>query len=215
MIGNMLHWGRRNLRFIMENPKISPYPWQNSLSKLLRKSLDSSHETPRIAVVGIGNELNGDDAAGSLVARALHEHTNLGGLYRLLVINAGVAPENITGDVRTFKPNLIVFIDAADMGADPGTVRWIAMDEIDGMSASTHRMPLSMLAQYLTLELACDIVLLGIQPASVEMGKGLSDPVRTTVERMSADLCDLLTLSTDLHGISVDGTAAKASLTAL
>jgi hydrogenase 3 maturation protease len=198
----------------MENPKISPYPWQNSLSKLLRKSLDSSNGTPRLAVVGIGNELNGDDAAGSLVARALHEHTNFAGIYRLLVIDAGVAPENITGDLRTFKPGLIVFIDAADLGEAPGTVRWIAMDEIDGMSASTHRMPLSMLSQYLTLELACDIVLLGIQPASVEMGLGLSYPVRHTVETVSADLCDLLMLRTDLQGIFVDKPAQRTSITA-
>jgi hydrogenase 3 maturation protease len=197
----------------MENPKISPYPWQNSLSKLLRNSLDSSNGTPRLAVVGIGNELNGDDAAGSLVARALNERTTLGGIYSLLVIDAGVAPENITGDLRTFKPDLIVFIDAADMGEAPGTVRWIAMDEIDGMSAVTHRMPLSMLSQYLTLELGCDIVLLGIQPASVVMGKDLSGPVRHTVEQMSTDLCDLLTLRTDLQGIFVDKPAPRTSVT--
>ena len=67
----------------MENPKISPYPWQNSLSKLLRNSLAGSNGSPRLAVVGIGNELNGDDAAGSLVARALHEQERaLAGVYQ-------------------------------------------------------------------------------------------------------------------------------------
>ena len=72
-----------------------------------------------------------------------------------------------------------------------------------------------MLSQYLTLELGCDIVLLGIQPASVEMGKGLSDPVRHTVEHMSADLCDLLMFRTELKGIFVDrssGTEGTATL---
>jgi hydrogenase 3 maturation protease len=193
----------------MENPKISPYPWQNSLSKLLRNNLANSNGSPRLAIVGIGNELNGDDAAGSLVARALSGRKCDGGVYRLLTIDAGVAPENITGDLRTFKPDLIVFIDAADMGEAPGTVRWIAMDEIDGMSASTHRMPLSMLAQYLTLELGCDIVLLGIQPASVEMGKALSDPVRRLVKHMSDDLCDLLMLNTGVKGIFVNEPVLK------
>jgi hydrogenase maturation protease HycI len=184
----------------MENPKISLYPWQNSLNKLLRSSLANSSGSPRLAIVGIGNELNGDDAAGSLVARALRGSKCAGSVYHLLIIDAGVAPENITGDLRAFKPDLIVYIDAADMGEAPGTVRWIAMDEIDGMSASTHRMPLSVLSQYLTLELGSDIVLLGIQPASVEMGRELSDPVRRVVERMSDDLCDLLMLHTDLQG---------------
>ncbi len=68
------------------------------------------------------------------------------------------------------------------------------MDEIDGMSASTHRMPISMLAGYLTLELACDIVLLGIQPASIDMGEGLSLPVRTSVDLITNELSDLLML---------------------
>ena len=35
----------------------------------------------------------------------------------------------LTGEIRAFKPGLIVFIDAADMGEAPGTVRWIAMDK--------------------------------------------------------------------------------------
>ena len=195
----------------MENPKISLYPWQNSLSKLLRNNLANSNGSPRLAIVGIGNELNGDDAAGSLVARALRQRKCAEGVYHLLVLDAGVAPENMTGEIREFKPGLIVFIDAADMGEAPGTVRWIAMDEIDGMSASTHRMPLSMLAQYLTLELGCDIVLLGIQPATVKMGEELSDPVRRVVENMSDDLCDLLMLRTDLQGVFVNKQAQKTS----
>jgi len=159
--------------------------------------------TLRLAIVGIGNELNGDDAAGSMVARTLREKKGAEDVDRLLVIDAGVAPENITGELRTFNPGLIVFVDAADMGEAPGTVRWIGMEEIDGMSASTHRMPLSMLAKYLTLELGCDIVLLGIQPTSVEMGKGLSDPVRRVVDLMSDDLCDVLKSGRDRQGVFV------------
>jgi hydrogenase 3 maturation protease len=193
----------------MENPKISLYPWQNSLSKLLRNYLANSNGSPRLAIVGIGNELNGDDAAGSLVARSLREKKCNWGIYCPLVIDAGVAPENMTGEIREFKPGLIVFIDAADMGEAPGTVRWIAMDEIDGMSASTHRMPLSMLAQYLTLELGCDIVLLGIQPSTVKMGEELSEPVRRVVENMSDDLCDLLMLRTDLQGVLLNKPAPE------
>lgn len=173
----------------MVNPKISKYPWQ---SKLLENNLTSSNGPLRLAVVGIGNELNGDDAAGCMVARALRQEKGAGDVHNLLVMDAGVAPENITGELRAFKPSLVIFIDAADMGEAPGIVRWITMDEIDGMSASTHRMPLSMLGQYLTLELGCDIGLLGIQPASVEMRKGLSDPVQLVVENMIKTLQVLL-----------------------
>lgn len=192
---------------------MSLYPWQNSLNKLLRSNLAGSDGSLRLAIVGIGNEMLSDDAAGSVVARTLRARNGAGGIYQPLVIDAGVAPENITRDLRDFKPCLIVFIDAADMGEAPGTVRWIAMDEIDGMSASTHRMPISMLTQYLTLELNCDIVLLGIQPASVEMGEGLSDPVCRSVGSMVEDLSDLLMLHTEYKGIFVKEPAPKATVT--
>jgi hydrogenase 3 maturation protease len=164
---------------------------------MLRSSLADSDGTPRLAIVGIGNDLCCDDGAGALVARVLNDQKQAGNgsqqlVFDLLVIDAGQAPENITGDLRAFRPGLILFIDAADMGEAPGTIRWIAMDEIDGMSASTHRMPISMLAGYLELELRCDIVLLGIQPSSTEMGEELSVPVRTAVDRLTGELGDLL-----------------------
>jgi hydrogenase 3 maturation protease len=166
---------------------------------MLRASLADSDGAPRVAIVGIGNELRCDDAAGSLVARGLHDlqlpdDGSRLPVYHTLVIDAGQAPENITGGLRLFKPNLLLFIDAAEMGKAPGAIRWIAMDEIDGMSASTHRMPISMLASYLSLDLGCDILLLGIQPSSVEMGEGLSTPVRLAVDLITAELSDLLML---------------------
>lgn len=167
---------------------------------MLRTNLANSEDTPRLAVVGIGNDLRSDDGAGALIARQLHDRRrSVDGSRRLvhdvLVIDAGQAPENITADLRLFKPDLILFIDAAEMGEAPGAIRWIAIDEIDGMSASTHRMPLSMLAAYLNLELGCDIVLLGVQPASLDMGEGLSLPVRAAVDLITEELGEMLLLN--------------------
>ena len=74
---------------------------------------------------------------------------------------AGHAPENKTGELRKFAPDLVLLIDAAEMGKEPGTVAWISEEDIDGMSASTHSLPLSMLAHYLTLELNCKVTIAG------------------------------------------------------
>jgi len=167
---------------------------------MLRTNLADSKGAPSLAIVGIGNALRCDDGAGALAARILNDQKlTVNGVqqqvFNLLVIDAGQAPENITGDLRAFKPDLILFIDAADMGETPGTIRWIAMDEIDGMSASTHRMPISMLAMYLGLELGCNIVLLGIQPATTEMGGELSLPVRAAVDQLTSELSEMLLLN--------------------
>ena len=54
------------------------------------------------------------------------------------------------GSYVNFHPTLCRMIDAAEMGEMPGRVKWIPEESIDEMSASTHSLPLSMLASYLT-----------------------------------------------------------------
>ena len=156
---------------------MSPNSWQTSLRQLLNKQ----PAKPRIAIVGIGNVFRSDDAAGVLVAHKLTESRFLSNLDTVLIIDAGHAPENRTADLRRFAPEVILLIDAADMEEMPGSIRWIEMDEIEGMSASTHTLPLSMLAKYLTLELNCKIALLGIQPESNEVGEIMSAEVQKAV----------------------------------
>jgi hydrogenase 3 maturation protease len=100
----------------------------------------------------------------------------------LLVLDAGHVPENCTADLRSFAPELVLLIDAAQMDEPPGTIRWIDMEDMDGLSASTHSMPLSMLADYLSLELDCEIKLLSIQPRSNEVGETVATEVMQGVD---------------------------------
>jgi hydrogenase 3 maturation protease len=118
-------------------------------------------------------------------------------LDSLLVIDAGHAPENQTAELRRFAPEMILLVDAADMGQEPGSIRWIEIDEIDGMSASTHTLPLSMLAKYLSLELACDIQLLGIQPRSIDFEERISEDVLQAVNEIVTELSQSLRVLTD------------------
>lgn len=144
----------------------------------------------RVAVLGIGNALNGDDGAGPAVVERLQ--TILPPRPDLLLLDGGVAPENETGTLRRFAPDLVLLIDAAQMDAPPGTVRWIPREQIGGLSASTHSLPLSLLVTYLQAELGCTVVLVGIQPASNETGAPLSAPVRAAVETVAGALAGLL-----------------------
>jgi len=102
----------------------------------------------------------------------------------LLIIEAGHAPENATGVLRKFAPDLVLMIDAADMGETPGTAKWIPEDSIDGMSASTHSLPLSILARYLKLEMNCAVPVLGIQPLSNDVGERASVEVLAAVNEI-------------------------------
>ncbi len=148
----------------------------------------------RIAIIGIGNELNGDDAAGVLVARALSE--KLGDREKepssrspaFMIIEAGLAPEAFTGPLRRFMPGLVILIDAAELGEPPGTVRWFDWSAGQGLSASTHTLPPTVLAEYLMKELGCLVTLVGIQPEHLEFDKKMSEAVARAVENLVADL---------------------------
>jgi hydrogenase 3 maturation protease len=135
----------------------------------------------------VGNELRGDDSAGLLVARGLLERDPI--CENTLVLEGGPAPENLTYLLRPYRPELVIFVDAAHMGEQPGFIAWIPLEAIDGMSASTHSLPLSLLARFLCMEFSCEVLVLGIQPGQNEIGKSLSPEVRTAIEEIIPELC--------------------------
>jgi hydrogenase 3 maturation protease len=144
----------------------------------------------RIAVVGMGHELRGDDAAGVAVARILR--SALGDSEHLLVIDAGAAPENHTGPLRRFQPDVVLFVDAAQMDEAPGTIRWLSWHEAEGLGAFTHTLSPRVLASFLTSELDCKVALLGIQPADDAAIDALTPEVEEAVDTVVLSLLRVL-----------------------
>lgn len=148
----------------------------------------------RVVIIGIGNLLNGDDGAGVLAAQMLRESlVRHGRLVEPLpeppapavwVIDAGPAPESFTGPVRRFQPDLVILIDAAELGEAPGAIRWFDWQAAQGLSGSTHTLPPSMLARYLITETGCQVILIGIQPRQLEMDSGLSTEAQAAVTQL-------------------------------
>lgn len=114
----------------------------------------------RVAIVGIGDELQVHDRLGILAAR------ELGGLHlpNVQVFIAGTVPEAVTGPIRRFRPDHIVLLDAADMAARPGTVAVISPDRVVGRTFSTHSLPLTVVIEYLETATKARVTLVGIQP---------------------------------------------------
>jgi hydrogenase 3 maturation protease len=156
--------------------------WQASLTASLQ-NLKKPERSVRLAVLGIGHELCGDDAAGTRLAGRLKELA--AGDPDLLAVEAGPAPENFTGTLRRFAPDLVLLVDAALMDAEPGTVRWLDWHAADGMSASTHTLPLHLLAGYLTDDLGCQVALLGIQPEQTYADAPLTPRVQAAAEEVA------------------------------
>ncbi len=138
----------------------------------------SRKSSPKTALVGIGSELRGDDAAG------LHVVRGLTGSDDLLLIEAGPAPENHTYQLRRFHPDLVILIDAAQMNLAPGEICLIDLNAIDGFGASTHTTPLTLFAQYVHAELGCETLLIGIQPGDSTLGAPLTPEVEAAVRQI-------------------------------
>ena len=171
---------------------MSKLSWSDSLNQKWT-NLSKPDRALRVAIVGIGHELRGDDAAGVSVARSLQ--LAVGSIHELtlrelplLVIDAGAAPENFTGQLRRFDPDLVLLIDAAQLNEAPGTIRWLDWQETSGLSASTHTLPPHVLAEYLVNELNCEVALIGIQPQGNEFDAPLSPPVQQAVADLARTL---------------------------
>jgi len=127
-------------------------------------------------LMGIGNELRGDDAIGIYIAQNFKNND-------WTVIVAGQVPEDFTGEIKKLKPDLLVIVDAALMGLQPGDFRIIPHNLIPNVAFSTHGMPLSFFISYVR-DFAKKIVLIGIEPKTMEFGMDLSPVVRKAGDKI-------------------------------
>ena len=149
----------------------------SSITDSLRQIL-----TGRICMVGIGNRLKGDDAAGpELIDR-------ISGRSRFHCLDTGVAPENYLEKIVQIKPDTILLVDAMDFGGEAGSCRLFSAAQITGGGLSSHALSLRMTCDYLQQRISAHIFILGIQPAQVNMNSPLSAAVRAAVEKLAAEL---------------------------
>lgn len=139
----------------------------------------------RVAIIGVGSELRGDDVAGLEVVRRLRRKLKS---PKVLLVEGGVAPENFTAEIRRFKPSHVFIVDATDFGAEPGEVILAEPEAVVGQSISTHTMPLSILASYLREQTGAKVLLMGVQPASAMMGATMSEQVMRAIDELTATL---------------------------
>ncbi|WP_286954882.1 hydrogenase maturation protease, partial [Aminobacterium sp. UBA5277] len=69
-----------------------------------------------IILWGTGNPLFGDDGVGPFVAQYLQKKEME---HPICAINCETTPENYIGDLQRQHPDLLLIVDAADMGLPP------------------------------------------------------------------------------------------------
>jgi hydrogenase 3 maturation protease len=156
----------------------------NTIKELIAEAIEGCD---RVAVLGAGSPLLGDDAAGSAIAEALCGRLQSS---RACAFCGSTAPENFTGEIKKFRPDCLLVIDAADMGLPCGSVALIDYHEIAGVSFSTHMLPLKIMLDYLVRETGCRVALLGIQGGCLEFGAEMSKEVREAVEEVTGAIVE-------------------------
>jgi len=136
-----------------------------NLKNLLKSKLKNA---ARIALLGVGSEFRCDDVAGMLVAKGISEKIERPDFK---VFFGATAPENLTGEIKKFAPSHLLIVDAADIGQKKAKVAILCSEEISGATFSTHRLPVKLIASYLSKAISCDTTVLGIYPESFEFGK--------------------------------------------
>jgi len=116
-------------------------------------------------ILGIGNDMRGDDGLGSILAQELSILEN----ENITVFDGKTVPENFTGAIKREIPSHILLLDAVEMNEEPGHIRLVMKEEIANYSVSTHAMPLSFLIKYLESTTSAEIMLLGIQPENMNL----------------------------------------------
>ncbi len=155
-------------------------PWKRRLSEALGRP-------KRLVVMGVGNVDRGDDAAGVYAAELLARHARPA-IPRLTVIQAQAVPENFTGKIRGFGADAVLIMDAASGGFRPGTIHVVDARRIADEDVSTHRTPLSTLADFLEKTAGCRMVILGIEPENLAPGSGMTPRVRAAAAEAAAYL---------------------------
>lgn len=148
----------------------------------LREQL-ASRIQGKVVVLGIGNPSRGDDGAGSLVAQGLKDEP------AVCVIDGQDVPEHYLCRVADERPDTIAIVDSVNLNAAPGSVAVLEKESLAAYWPSTHRMPISLLMDYLQKETHARIFLIAIQPGRTDFMQPVQEDVRASI----ASVADVLT----------------------
>ncbi len=148
-----------------------------------------------ILVLGLGNSLLSDDGVGIHVVNSL-KRTYSGAPLTIIdggTIGLGLLPEVEAADA-------LIFVDAAEIGATPGSIavfEGAAMDaQLGGKKRTPHEVAAFDLVATATMLGNCPRrrALVGVQPASTEWGLEPTPTVKSAIDATCARVLDLASL---------------------
>lgn len=142
----------------------------------------------RVAIVGIGNIIRGDDGLGPKMIEMLKTSSLKAALF-----DCGTAPENYIFPILSSSADTIIFIDAADFSKTPGEIKVFDLDSISNVSFSTHSPSPHLFVDLLkTGKDGLTTFIISIQPKTTVLGESLSAPVTASMKTLKQILAQIL-----------------------
>jgi hydrogenase maturation protease len=135
------------------------------------KHMPSEHR--RILVAGLGNELLQDDGVGVHLVRELA----LNPIPGVKAVEVGTAVLQFLDELEW--ADTIVAVDAMKAGSKPGSIYLAQREDLmeNRGEVSLHDLSLLAVVRFLPAEVAPKVVILGIEPAVIDYGTELTEPV--------------------------------------
>jgi len=144
-------------------------------------------------VIGVGNIILSDDGVGVHVINALRRHPRAGGLQ---LVDGGTLGFRLTALVANRSDCII--IDAAELGASPGALEVLSINDINAwltsrQRTSVHEAGLAGLLSLLHLEerLPARLAIVAIQPFCADWGEELTPAVAAIVPKACATVMEI------------------------
>lgn len=127
----------------------------------------------KVLFAGIGNVLRSDDGAGVYITRKIKNK----GRISSLTVETGI--ENYIGKINNLNPDVLILVDCADMGAEPGRIILTDVRNTIDVTFNTHNISLGKLNEFFRMP----VFLLSIQPENIEFGENISYIVKKCADQ--------------------------------
>ncbi|WP_457612438.1 hydrogenase maturation peptidase HycI [Methanocaldococcus sp.] len=122
----------------------------------------------KLAIIGLGNELKGDDAVGVYILKKFIKEKEYLIKNNILFINAQTVPDFFLGIIKEFSPTHIIFIDCVLANKNPGEIILVDENSIKSYSYSTHTFPLEVIIKYIKKDSNAKVKIIGVEPKIID-----------------------------------------------
>ncbi len=141
------------------------------------------------AIIGIGNTLMSDDGAGVRVLEQLNELPD-----HVAVVELATGGMSLLHHLEKYQK--VIIVDAVDFDGKPGEIRIFEPDDVTSVKTvgySLHDLDILAVLKLANKlgSLPDSVVIAAVQPASLEMKEGLSQPVKNALPSLAHQIYQL------------------------